>query len=185
MNRLPNKTSFKIGSKPWNKGKKMSIEARRKMSETRILNIQLGITKIWCKGTKGVMKAWNKGKNFTPDVCKKMSNSAFIRFSNKKNHPRWVEDRNNLASGRGKAYDTKYKYWMLEVKKRDKWKCRVADNKCNGRLEAHHILGWRSHPELRYKLNNGITLCHAHHPRKRIDEVKLSSYFQKLVAEMK
>lgn len=56
---------------------------------------------------------------------------------------------------------------------------------CKGRLEAHHILSWKDYPELRYDINNGITLCHAHHPRKRDEEAELSPYFQSLVAEMK
>lgn len=63
--------------------------------------------------------------------------------------------------------------------------CRIADNKCNGRLEAHHILNWKQYPELRYELNNGITLCQSHHPRGRENENKLSPYLQHLVAEMK
>lgn len=72
----------------------------------------------------------------------------------------------------------------LWKKERDKV-CRIADVNCGGRLEAHHILGWTKYPELRYDIKNGITLCHAHHPRKRSEEAKLSPYFQKLVAEMK
>ena len=96
--------------------------------------------------------------------------------------PIGVYDRTKLkVDDRLKAYDTKYKYWMLAVKKRDGWKCKINNQDCRGRLEAHHILGWKSHPELRYQLNNGITLCLAHHPRKRSEEAKLSPYFQKLV----
>ena len=75
--------------------------------------------------------------------------------------------------------------WSKSVKNRDKWVCRIADVNCDGRLEAHHILSWKDFPELKYEVNNGITLCHAHHPRKRVDEAKLSPYFQQLVAEMK
>lgn len=114
---------------------------------------------------------WNKGiKNF---------------FGSKENHPRWIPDRSKLKTGLDRPYDTKYKYWMLEVKKRDYWKCRIDNTDCKGRLEAHHILPWRNHPELRYVITNGITLCKYHHPRKRIDEINLSPYFQKLVAEIK
>ncbi len=72
---------------------------------------------------------------------------------------------------------------MLSVKKRDNWKCRIADENCKGRLEAHHILNWIDYPELRYELTNGITLCHAHHPKGRKREAELSPYLQKLVAE--
>lgn len=109
--------------------------------------------------TKGV-PPWNKGKKY------------FV-----------IKDRTLLKKDRNKAYDTQYKYWMLEVKKRDKWKCKISDCNCSGRLEAHHILNWRDHPELRYNINNGITLCRFHHPKKRVEEKKLSPYFQELVKQ--
>jgi len=99
-------------------------------------------------------------------------------------HPNWVADRSKLKTGRSKAYDTKYKYWMLEVKKRDGWKCKISNEGCSGRLEAHHILDWTSYPELRYTVSNGITLCHSHHPRKRSDEAELSPFFQQLVTNI-
>ena len=60
-------------------------------------------------------------------------------------------------------------------------KSRIADINCSGRLEAHHILDWINYPELRYEINNGITLCHAHHPRGRAKEKELSPYFVELV----
>lgn len=99
------------------------------------------------------------------------------------NHPRWIDDRTKL-SNRQERGDSAYREWRLCVWKRDKFKCRISNTNCDGRIEAHHILGWKSHPELRYIINNGITLCHAHHPRTRSGEFELSPYFQKLVAEM-
>lgn len=78
--------------------------------------------------------------------------------------------------------DSAYNEWRKQVWQRDNYKCRIGNNDCNGRLEAHHILGWKDHPELRYEVNNGITLCHAHHPRKRAEEKRLSPYFQELVS---
>jgi len=60
----------------------------------------------------------------------------------------------------------------------------MFNENCKGQLQAHHILRWADYPKLRYEINNGITLCIAHHPRKRKDEAELSLYFQKLVAEM-
>lgn len=48
-------------------------------------------------------------------------------------------------------------------------------------IEAHHILGWEEYPKLRYEVNNGITLCRAHHPRKRAEEKKLVPYFMGLI----
>ena len=96
---------------------------------------------------------------------------------------RYFKDRTLLKTDeRLKSYDTKYKYWMLEVKKRDGWKCKINNEDCCGRLEAHHILDWINYPELRYDTNNGITLCLAHHPRKRAEEKRLAPIFQELVS---
>lgn len=131
----------------------------------------------WNKGLKGTQKpsstsfkkgqkAWNKGIKWTDRLGEK--------------HPRWIIDRNELKRG-SRPYDTQYKYWASEIKKRDDWKCKIANENCKGRLEAHHILSWSKFPELRYQTNNGITLCHFHHPRKREDEIKLSPFFQSLV----
>lgn len=101
------------------------------------------------------------------------------------NNHMWIKDRNKLKIDREKAYDTKYKYWMLEVKKRDNWKCKLLNKECFGKLEAHHILSWKEYQELRYDINNGITLCHAHHPRKRAEEKRLIPIFQELVSVLK
>lgn len=78
-----------------------------------------------------------------------------------------------------------YKNWRAEVYKRDKFTCRIADNNCDGRIEAHHILAWSTHPELRYQVNNGIILCHAHHPRARAEEKRLIPTFMELVSVSK
>ncbi len=106
-------------------------------------------------------------------------------FTKRENHPMWIKDRSKLQTREKKHLDTKYKYWMLEVKKRDSWKCKINNVDCKGRLESHHILNWIEYPELRYEIKNGITLCHAHHPRGRANEKRLSPYFMELVSVSK
>jgi len=76
----------------------------------------------------------------------------------------------------------KYKNWRLSVFKRDGFKCRIANSDCKNYVQAHHILRWADYPELRYQINNGITLCLAHHPRKRAEEKRLIPTFQELVS---
>lgn len=101
-------------------------------------------------------------------------------------HYKWIKDRTKLkrTSKQGERRTSAYFFWRKSVWNRDNWKCRIADENCKGRLEAHHILGWVVYPELRYEINNGITLCHAHHPRKREDENNLSPYFRQLVMKI-
>ena len=99
-------------------------------------------------------------------------------------HWRWISDRTQLSrtSKQGERRTTAYFYWRKSVWQRDNFKCRINNSDCKGRIESHHILGWSSYPELRYNINNGITLCHAHHPRKRAEEKRLAPIFQELVS---
>lgn len=94
----------------------------------------------------------------------------------------WKEDRSLIKLGDRNFHDPLYKQWHMAIKNRDGWKCRISNGDCSGKLEAHHILPWSKFLALRYEVNNGIALCHFHHPRKREDEMKLSPFFQSLVA---
>ena len=109
---------------------------------------------------------WNKGLKM-PEIAGK-------------NSPHWIGDRSKLAK-KQERNDSAYKEWRTKVCGRDNWKCKIADKNCDGKVVVHHILPWAKFPELRYELNNGITLCQFHHPRKRNDEMILSPYFQELV----
>ncbi len=99
-------------------------------------------------------------------------------------HYRWIKDR-TLLKKQDRRNDPAYYEWRKQAWVRDNYKCRMVNQECNGRIEAHHILGWSSYPELRYNINNGITLCHAHHPRKRAEEKRLVPIFQGLVSVSK
>jgi hypothetical protein len=55
-----------------------------------------------------------------------------------------------------------YKYWRREVFKRDNFTCQKHG--INGRyLMAHHINNFADFPELRFDINNGITLSREAH----------------------
>ena len=98
------------------------------------------------------------------------------------NHHKWIEDRTTLKKDNRRG-DSAYREWRHQVWLRDGFKCKIDNPDCNGRIEAHHILSWRDHQELRYEVNNGITLCHFHHPRKRQDEMNLIPTLRELVNE--
>jgi hypothetical protein len=95
-------------------------------------------------------------------------------------NPRWIADRSKLVK-KQERNDSAYFFWRKSVLDRDGQQCKIADSNCLGKIVAHHILPWAKFVELRYQINNGISLCHYHHPRKRSEEMELSPFFQELV----
>jgi len=55
-----------------------------------------------------------------------------------------------------------YVQWRKAIYKRDDYTCQKCGVK-GGRLEAHHIKPFATHPELRFDVDNGITLCKSCH----------------------
>lgn len=138
--------------------------------------------------TKDKISLANKGRKRTEEskektrqsmLGKKWSIESKNGITGEKCH-RWISDR-SLIKRQTERNNPEYKQWRHDIWKRDNFKCRMANEKCSGKIEAHHILGWTTYPELRYEINNGITLCHAHHPRKRAEESRLSPFFQDLI----
>ena len=58
-----------------------------------------------------------------------------------------------------------YKQWRLAVYRRDHFTCQHCGVKASGKgtIVAHHIKGWQESPELRYVVENGVTLCRSCH----------------------
>ena len=177
---MANSGQFLKGVPPWNKGKKGYMGANR-----------TSFQKGWIPWNKDKEVPQMQGENH-PNFGRRYKWSERQRLSlrskrdyKKENHPNWIADRSSLVQSELKHLDGRYREWMFSVKLRDGWKCKINNSDCNGRLESHHILNWKDFPELRYETNNGITLCHAHHPRGRKQEAELTTYFQKLVGEVR
>lgn len=90
-----------------------------------------------CQCCGKVFKAKNNARIYCSRTC-----SAKVRAtSSKKKNP-----------GRGHECDG----WVLAVILRDKkcMRCGATEN-----LQAHHLKSWRSHPDLRHDVSNGVALC--------------------------
>ena len=76
------------------------------------------------------------------------------------NHWAWIPDLDpQLRIDR--RWDENNKNWRREVYERDGFKCVLCES--NKNIEAHHLASFTRFPDLRYEIDNGVTLCRAHH----------------------
>lgn len=68
---------------------------------------------------------------------------------------KWIKDRSKLKFKRSM---TECREWSRLVKERDNFTC-MNCSIVGGELESHHIKSYAEYPELRFDINNGITLC--------------------------
>lgn len=129
------------------KGRKHSLETRRKMAEyrntyhsTRSEEVKRKISQT--KAERGVLRG-DKSPNWKGGLTSK---NALIRKSKE------------------------YKQWRKFVFERDNYTCKECGAKsqtdCAVYLEAHHIKPFAIFIDLRFDINNGITLCEKCHDKK-------------------
>lgn len=71
-------------------------------------------------------------------------------------------------NGRG-SHAKKVRKWREAVFSRDSHTCKSCSDNKGGNLNAHHILPWSKFPEVRFDVDNGITLCKpCHHKYHRL-----------------
>ena len=119
-------------------GKKFSEEIRRKMSESR-------------KGRVSGML----GKKHTLEARRKITLSLMGRRVREKCHF-WkggVSTQNELL-----RHGVQFRLWREAVFARDGWTCQKCKVR-GGNLHSHHIKYFSQYPELRFAIDNGITLC--------------------------
>jgi hypothetical protein len=141
----------------WKIGKIRPLEWRRKMKE---IAQEKGFGK-WMKGKKisqevrekirKTMKGWNGQKyHFTSE-----NPLRYWLGKRGKNTAHWKGGLDFIKNIRNSL---EYKLWRDSIFKKDNWTCWHC-LKRGGTLCAHHILSFAEFPELRFAINNGITLC--------------------------
>lgn len=108
--------------------------------------------------TKAKMSKAGKGKIFTAEHRRKISESRMG-----KDNPNWnggitPEDCKLRKS-------LKATQWRSIIYKRDNYLCQEC-KEAGLRLNAHHIKSWKDYPDLRFDVDNGITLCIVCHRKK-------------------
>ena len=135
------KTRFKAGVIPWNKGK----------------------TGVYSIETKLKMGAWQKGKKQKQETIeKRIKSRAGYTHSEETRKKISKENNKGLCILHGHIRKTlEYGLWRSSVFQRDKWACIWCGSK--KRIEADHIKSFAHYPELRFAIDNGRTLCHKCH----------------------
>ena len=154
------------------RGEKTSLETRKKQSKSRLrLKEKLGFLNSpeTCRKMSEVRRgkpSGRKGIKHTEETKRKMRKPHKLfseKTKQKMSESRMGEKHWNWKGGISRAYKTGYwsvehKKWRMKVFERDNWTCQF----CGIRgiyVEAHHIKTWNKYPDLRYDVNNGVTLC--------------------------
>ena len=153
-------TAFKIGHTPANKGVK----------RPGIGGVKKGNTP-WNKGKKGVQVSWNKGlgkpkiKKTKEEHRRNLSLSHLGKRTGAENH-NWKGGITPIHNKIRASIESKL--WIQSVFARDGYTCQKTGIK-GCRLTAHHIMNFAQYPELRFAIDNGITLSiEAHNEFHRI-----------------
>ena len=121
---------------------------------------------------------WNKGIKGENSHCYKRKIS--------------IETKNRISEGIKKHFDKSgrkskinqlarknknYQEWRKAVFKRDNYTCQKCGN--NSGLHPHHIKSFANFKDLRYEINNGITLCNICHGKIHgIDFIKIQKLLE-------
>lgn len=136
-----------------------------------------GLQISWNKGTKGIMKAWNKGKKgirigykHSVETRRKISKSN----SGEKN---WKWKGGITLINKALRHSVEWRLWRESVFKRDNYECQICGTR-GDYLHPNHIKKFADYPDLRFKINNGVTLCkNCHVSMVNNHELEWESYF--------
>mgnify|MGYP001612211144 CR=1 FL=1 len=156
-------------------GKKLTQRIKEKISKSNLLTFSVRNNSDR-QGKNNNGGKFMKGRQHSEETKRKMSKAAKNYI-----HWNWNPDR-EVIKNRPTRTSTEYVDFRNQCKNRDK-NCKLKDENCNGYLIVHHIKRWIEYPELRFDIDNGITLCQKHHPRKIIEEKRLIPTLQKLITK--
>lgn len=134
------------------KGKKMSEESRRKMSEA------------------AKKRPSNRlGKKHTAESRAKIAEATRQRTARGERHYAYSHGKHQRDKCDRRTVE--YKRWRDAVYARDKYACQHCGDDRGGNLQAHHVESFADHPELRFAVENGVTLCRDCHEKLHLKPI--------------
>ena len=135
------------------KGKVFSVEHKRNIGKS-----------------KQGKPSWSKGKKLGQLPLVVRQKMSEVRKGEK--NPAW---RGGISSKHTLLRESiEGRLWKEAVFKRDAWTCQKCKDKKGGNLNAHHIRPFSKFPELRFVVDNGITLCKKCHKKEHNGQNKTS-----------
>lgn len=136
------------------KGKKMSDTSRLKMS------------------LAAKSRPSNRiGKKHTVASKKKISDSVRQVVARGPAHYAYTHGRHQRDKDARRSPE--YKAWRDAVYRRDRYTCQSCGDARGGNLQAHHIKSFAAHPELRFDVANGVTMCQDCHERVHLKPIPM------------
>jgi hypothetical protein len=126
------------------KGKKMSDETRRKMSAAAKARPSNRIGKKHSLETRAIISQRTRERAARGEAA-----------------PGYIDGKGHER--RGLRHTAELKRWRYDVFTRDGFACCHCGDNRGGNLHAHHIKPFATYPDLRFVIENGITLCEPCH----------------------
>ena len=101
-----------------------------------------------------------KGKTMSDESRAKMSKAKKGKYTGE-NNPNWKGAEISDDVRERRSYVAKK--WRETCLNRDQFRCQLCG--ATERLHVHHVLEYKDHPEQRWNVNNGITVCYRCHEK--------------------
>lgn len=166
--------------------KRHGIDRKPPKSKTRSASIK----KAWVARKKAGWTSPMKGKKYPPEVRARMGSKKGQPA--RRRGPRSAAERKRISEGtrrnalrgkecpaykdgklaerRGLRFSRQAKRWRYDVFLRDAFTCQDCGDDRGGNLQAHHIKAWADYPDLRFDIENGITLCRSCHKKRHLTD---------------